>query len=82
MKPTRFQQETHRYVSDYRVLPAYTDGPIVISCWQLSLWERLLLLLRGRLWLIHFKSGSPLQQAIQANDPFEGGLGLPRGMED
>lgn len=32
-------------------LPIFTDGNQVISCWGLSLWERLQVLWHGKVWL-------------------------------
>ena len=33
-------------------LPVYTDGTCCVSCWKMSLKERLAALLFGRVWLI------------------------------
>ena len=32
-------------------LPVWTDGEQCVSCWRISLWERLAALLFGRVWL-------------------------------
>jgi hypothetical protein len=33
-------------------LPVYRGSGQVISCWQLTVWERVKLLLSGRVWLL------------------------------
>lgn len=60
---------------EYNPLPAWR-GPIpeceVISCWKLSLWERIRILFTGVLWLRQLTFGQPLQpQLPQVESPFE-----------
>ncbi len=33
------------------ILPIWTDGCQCISCWKLSIWERLQILFSGKVWL-------------------------------
>ena len=59
---------------EYNPLPAWR-GPIpeceVISCWKLSIWERIRILFTGVLWLRQLTFGQPLQpQLPQVEDPF------------
>ena len=59
---------------EYNPLPAWR-GPIpeceVISCWKLSLLERITILFTGVLWLRQLTFGQPLQpQLPQVESPF------------
>ena len=40
-------------------LPAFRGEGQVISCWHLTLWERIKLLLTGRLWFSVIGNGQP-----------------------
>lgn len=76
MHPVEFPEQNCCYAKDqdeYRPLPAHrtADGQ-VISCWHLTLGERLKLLLRGRLWFSQLTFGAPLQpQLPQVNKPVD-----------
>lgn len=40
----------------------YNDGTrSMISCWRLSIWERLVILFRGKVWWEQLTFGQPLQ---------------------
>ena len=75
MKPVRFPQVNRTLAEDqpeYQPLPVFAspDGE-VISCWKLTLWERLKVLLLGRLWLRQYTFNTPLQpQLLQVESPF------------
>lgn len=77
MKPIDFKQRNVIFAKnhpEYLPLPAWR-GPIpeceVISCWKLSLWERIKLLFTGVIWLRQFTFGQPLQpQLLEVGSPF------------
>lgn len=58
MKPIEFKEQTKvlsRPASmtdrECAFLPVYTDGKICLSCWKMSLWERLKALIFGKVWV-------------------------------
>lgn len=70
MTPIGFPEQNVVFAKDqpqYQPLPAYRsrEGQ-VISCWRLTLWERLCLLFSGRLWLRQLTFGDPLQPQLPA----------------
>lgn len=75
MKPCDFPEKNVVFAKDqkeYLPLPAYRSGDgRVISCWSLSWRERLVVLLRGRLWLSVLTFNQPLQPLLPQTDyPF------------
>lgn len=46
---------------EYKPLPAWTDGNLVITCYRLSWWERVKMFLTGRVWFQQLTGGLPLQ---------------------
>lgn len=66
MKPINFPEATIKIAEDqpeYQTLPSLVrDGPEgeVISCWQLSFWERLQILFVGKLWVSLWTFRKPL----------------------
>ena len=75
MKPIKFSEQNTVFAEnqpEYLPLPAcLTEGGEVISCWKLSVWERIRILLFGRLWLRQLTFNNPLQpQLPQVNYPF------------
>lgn len=55
----------------YQPLPAFVNKTETISCWQLTIRERVKLFLTGRLWLRQLNFGEPLQpQAPSVDTPF------------
>jgi hypothetical protein len=59
MKPTPFKHQTNELQAHpdghggYNVsaLPVWTDGHQVVSCWKMSIRERISALIFGRVWL-------------------------------
>lgn len=49
---------------EYVPLPAYRDDEITISCWKLTLKERITLLFTGELWLSQMNFRKPLQPQL------------------
>jgi hypothetical protein len=74
MKPVDFPNRTHVLAKDqdeYQNLPVCLTQSEFISCWQLTWFERLLLLITGRIWLRQLHHGNALQpQLPQVDDPF------------
>jgi hypothetical protein len=74
MKPITFKGQNTVFAKDqpeYFPLPAFkTEDGRVVSCWKLSILERLYLLLRGRLWFQSKTFNRPLQpQLLTVNTP-------------
>ena len=65
MKSIEFKEHNVVYAKDqpeYQPLPALKDETgAVVSCWKLSIKERLKLLFTGRLWLCCQTFNNPLQ---------------------
>lgn len=75
MTPISFNEQNVVFAEnqdEYQNLPAYRDADgQVICCWRLSLWERVKLLLTGRLWHGVLTFNSPLQpQWMSVDYPF------------
>jgi len=59
MKPSHFKESNstllggppEKYGVDVGDLPTFKDGTNILSCWRLTLRERLSVLLWGRVWL-------------------------------
>ncbi|MFW5757811.1 MAG: hypothetical protein ACOCYO_03935 [Bacteroidota bacterium] len=67
MKPTKFKQQNITYAKDqpeYQPLPALKipNDPQgeVISCWKMSIRERLRVLITGRIWVSLLSFNQPL----------------------
>ncbi len=65
MKPVTFKGQTTTYAKDqdqYMDLPAHltADGEVT-SCWRGSLWERLLFIVTGKMWVTMLTFNKPLQ---------------------
>ncbi len=66
MEPIKFKEQNCTYAEnqpEYLTLPAFkADGPegLVISCWKLSLIERLRILFKGKLWVMLMTFKKPL----------------------
>ena len=54
MKPINFKQSNLNLIGkgEIKPLPAFRDGQHIISCWKMSLKEKLSALLFGKVWLI------------------------------
>jgi len=75
MKPIEFNEQTHVYAKDqdeYNPLPTHkTKDGIVISCWRLTLFERLRVMFTGNIWWSVHTFNNPLQpQSAQVERPF------------
>lgn len=74
MKPIDFPEKNVDVAKDqdeYLTLPAYVNKEETISCWQLTWWERVVVLFTGRLWFRQMNFGSPLQpQLPSVKSPF------------
>jgi len=75
MQPISFPEQNCVFAKDqkeYLPLPVHkTAEGLVVSCWRLSVWERLRLLFSGRLWLQVLSFNQPLQpQFLGIEYPF------------
>jgi len=74
MHPIEFSDQNKVWAKnqpDYLPLPAYTDTMQTVSCWKLSLWERLYVLFTGKMWLYQLNFSRPLQpQLLTVESPF------------
>lgn len=67
MKPIKFKESNVTYgegQKEYLPLPAHLDAGVkgyVITCWKLSIIERIRLFITGRLWLSQMSFQQPLQ---------------------
>ncbi len=54
MKPIKFKESNVMLTGkgEIKNLPAYRDGEHIMSCWKMSLKEKLSALLFGRVWLV------------------------------
>jgi hypothetical protein len=78
MKPVDFKETNKVYAEnqeEYLSLPVYEDGEgggRVIHCWELSIWERIQILLTGKLWITVLNFRRPLQPIMpMVNNPFK-----------
>ena len=78
MKPVKFKEANMTYAEnqpEYLPLPVHkTKGGEVISCWKLSLMERLRVLFAGNVWLSSLTFNKPLQPqfiTVKKSDMFE-----------
>ena len=64
MKPIKFKEQNIGVAEtqdEYVNLPAYKDDDgVIVSCWDLSLSERLRVLFSGKLWLALWSFNKPL----------------------
>ena len=78
MKPIEFKEQNITIAKDqpeYIPLPSHrTPEGEVISCWGLTIKERLKVLLTGRIWISILTFNSKLQpQRLQVKNPFKKG---------
>jgi len=76
MKPITFPENNRVYAKDqpeYQPLPCYkTEDGMVVTCWQLTIRERLCVLFTGKMWWSVLTFNSPLQpQLPQVANPFK-----------
>lgn len=84
MKPIEFPNQNTVFAenqAEYQSLPAHqTTDSEVISCWRLSLWERVRVLFTGCVWLRTWTFHRPLQPLyLQVENPWKS---KPRGKND
>jgi len=70
MKPVEFKNQNIVYAKDqkeYQPLPAlkFEDGTVV-SCWKMKPWERIKILITGRIWLNLLSFNKPLTPSYLA----------------
>ncbi len=74
MRPVKFNEQNIVWAENqppYLPLPAHTTENETISCWSLTVRERLKILFTGRLWLRQMNHGQPLQpQLVTVDTPF------------
>lgn len=76
MTPVSFPEQNTIYgegQTEYTPLPAHraADGTVV-SCWRLSFWARVKLIVTGRVWALTLTFGDPLQPlCLTTEKPFE-----------
>lgn len=77
MKPIEFKEQNTVFgegQKEYLPLPAYVDPDpegYVITCWRLSIKERLVVLLSGCLWLSQMSFHEPLQPQLIVTGKYE-----------
>jgi len=80
MTPIEFPQQNKVLAKDqpeYVPLPVFMDAAETVSCWKLTIIERLKLLLTGKLWLRQMNFGEPLQPQLPTVDYPFGTVELP-----
>ena len=75
MKPISFPEQNAvlaEHQKEYLPLPVHrTSDGTVVSCWRPSWWQRLKLLVTGRVWVLTLTFGDPLQPLmVQTDKPF------------
>lgn len=76
MIPVTFPESNCVYAADqpeYQPLPVLKlpDG-MCVSCWKLTLWERIKLLFTGKVWLMQLTFNQPLQPILPSvGRPFD-----------
>jgi len=79
MKPIKFKEQTKTFAENqkpYLPLPAWQDDNdekgMVISCWRLTVWERIQALWLGVIWVNEMTFGDPPQPiSLSVKTPFE-----------
>lgn len=64
MHPIKFKESNCTYAKnqkEYLPLPAYKNKDGVVSCWKLSLLERIKILLKGKFYFSVYTFNKPLQ---------------------
>lgn len=67
MDPVKFKECNKVYAKDqpeYRAIDVLDDGKYVVSCWELSLWEKIKVLFTGKIWLSLLMFGNPLTPSL------------------
>lgn len=76
MTPIPFKEQNCVFAEnqdEYQNLPAFrADDGQIVCCWKLSIWERMRLLVTGRIWQSILTFNKPLQpQHLGIESPFE-----------
>jgi len=76
MKPIKFKQQNVTYAEkqdEYLDLPAYkAEDGYMVSCWELTLRERIKMLFTGCVWVHMWTFNQPLQpQSVTIDSPFK-----------
>ncbi len=65
MVPIKFKgynQEIAKNQDEYLTLPAFVDeNGLVVSCWKLTWWERIVVFFRGTFWFSQHTFGEKVQ---------------------
>ena len=65
MKPVAFKESNFVYAKDqpqYLPLPVQkTSDGLVTACWEFAIWERIVIMLTGKLWFAVRTFNQPLQ---------------------
>lgn len=73
MKPIEFEGQNATFAKhqkEYIPLPAHISDGIATSCWELSLFERVKVLVTGKIWVSILNHNRPLQpQKLQVDRP-------------
>ena len=72
VKPIKFKESNAIIGKDqpeYKPLPAFVHGGEVITCWRLSMYERLKALVTGKVWLSVLTHGQNLQPLFMCVTP-------------
>lgn len=72
MRPIKFPLANVTFAEDqpeYQPLPAFRDGAgVVVTCWRLTFVERIMILFRGRFYLLQMTFNHPLQPLMPSVD--------------
>jgi hypothetical protein len=71
MKNVDFKEANTILGSDgVKVLPAYVDeqNHLVVTCWRMSLWERVKALFSGRVWICTLADKKSVQRSVPCMD--------------
>lgn len=75
MTPIEFPEVTHRFTSpDCFPLPAHYGSGVhgeVVSCWKLSVWQRIKLLWSGAVWHSQRTHGKPPMPVLLTTNKWE-----------
>jgi len=72
MKPIKFKESSGMFIgatNDIKPLPVYQNDDEIISCWKVSLKDKLKILFSGKVWL-HVKGTTMPPVFINSSFPF------------
>lgn len=68
MNPVKFKESNlvmAEHQKEYLPLPVHRNAQgIVVSCWKMTLWERLRFLISGRVWFTQYTFNTPMQPQL------------------